>query len=188
MGVYSTLLRISDAAGRVDLEQVRAILNKAIDEDAPDDLFIVKLSEKLKYTKQSSHIRTKYFFEMIDAHSAGNGHNKKRTKLLLNNGWHLEHIVPQNPLPGDPDLPFEDADSLGNLCLLSPNINQRLSNLNFVGKQAEAKRIRSEENESIEVSDSAQIFYESTSSEWTSQDVRTRINWLNGRAVSVFRA
>jgi hypothetical protein len=102
----------------------------------------------------------------------------------------LEHIVPQSPQAGDPTLPDDELNCIGNLCLLPPWINNKLSNLNYADKQTEAKRLRDltgKDQVKINMADPEKIFYLGTGAVWSSQDVAQRITDLQDFACQVFK-
>lgn len=186
---YWGFLKDIDANKRLNLTKVRADLAKLISDHAPDDVFRRGLLEKLDYRKASSRNVMKYFFETLDEYS-GNPTPMLRAGKLNLGDWHLEHIVPQNPAAGSPTLGDDDLNSIGNLCLLDPPINTRLSNMDFSAKKQEAQRLRTlagVQQINIRVADSAQIFYHSPGNTWAISDVAKRIKALQDFACQVFK-
>jgi len=185
--LYNGFLRDLDANPGFNLANVKNKLNLAIAADAPDSLFKTKLVSKLVYSNAAARMRMKYFFEMLDSYSYGP--LLKRTGRLQLNDWHLEHIVPQNPAPGDPTLSDEDLNSIGNICLLPPNVNTKLSNKNYADKQIEANRLRSltgKDQVNIGIADPSNIFYNGHGPVWSPSDVAARITALENFACQVF--
>jgi len=186
--VYRDLLRIADSSPKLHLDIVAKRLDDALVKDARDEVFRTKLVEKLKYGNKPAILRTKYFFEMLDAYSYATK-PLKRAGVLKFGEWHLEHIVPQNPAPGDPALDELTVDSLGNLCLLPPPINTALSNRNYREKQVRAIELRDAkgiDQVKIGLADSEEIFYNRSATEWTPSDVADRIKYLQDFACQVF--
>ena len=126
--------------------------------------------------------------EMIDNYSYAQKPNMRAGALNLNEWW-IEHVVPQNPTTPQTSLKEEDLHCLGNLCLLPPEVNNKLSNLDFAAKKAEAARLRSlpgAERVVIGLPDSEEIFYLHQSNTWTTADVQKRLQHLQDFAVGVF--
>ena len=186
---YWSFLRDIDANKRLNLTKVKVDLAKLISDHSPDDVFRQELLEKLDYRKASSRNIMKYFFETLDEYSGHPTPMLRSGKLNLGE-WHLEHIVPQNPATGSPALGEDDLHSIGNLCLLDPPINNKLSNMDFAAKKQEAQRLRTlpgKDQINIRVADSAQIFYHSPGNTWGTSDVATRIKTLQDFACQVFK-
>jgi hypothetical protein len=188
-GLYNALLVDLEANPGFNMNLVKLKAQALIDLDASDAVFRARLVTKLGYLRPTDRIRTKYFFQMLDEYQY-NPKPLKRRGLMKLTEWHLEHIVPQNPRPGDPSLPEDELNSIGNLCLLPPWINNKLSNLNYADKQTEAKRLRGltgKDQVNINMADPEQIFYFGTGAVWSSQDVAQRITDLQDFACQVFK-
>lgn len=190
VGAYCTLLADLDAHPKsFNLNLVKTTFRSLLVEHAPDDRFKEKLLMKLSYDNAASRIRIKYFFEMLENYCYKDM-PFKRPQLLSLSEWHLEHIVPQNPAPGGAVLDQESLDSIGNLCLLPPWINTKLSNLEYVDKCAEAQRLNSlpgNERIKIGLADPEKIFYSPAATTWSSADVAKRIVDLGTFACQVFQ-
>jgi hypothetical protein len=187
-GLYNSLLVDLDANPGFRMDVVKLKMQTLISAEAPDEVFRAKLVTKLGYERMVDRNRTKYFFEMLDEYCY-HPKPRKRPGVLRLTEWHLEHIVPQNPQPGDPSLPDHEINSIGNLCLLPPWINTRLSNRNYAAKQDEAKRLRDLQGKAqikIELADAEQIFYQGSAPTWSSDDVAKRIAKLQDFACQVF--
>ena len=178
-----------EANKRFNPKKIKMDLTALLSVHAPDALFRQKLLEKLDYRKAGSRNVMKYFFETLDEYSGSPTPMLRAGKLNLGE-WHLEHIVPQNPATGSPALGEDDLHSIGNLCLLDPPINNKLSNMDFAAKKQEAQRLRTlpgKNQINIRVADSAQIFYHSPGNTWGTSDVATRIKTLQDFACQVFK-
>lgn len=186
---YWGFLRDIEANKRFNPKKIKTDLTALLINYAPDALFRQKLLEKLDYRRAASRNVTKYFFETLDEYS-GNPKPMLRAGKLNLGEWHLEHIVPQNPVSGSPTLNDDDLNSIGNLCLLNPAINNKLSNMDFGAKKQEAQRLRTlpgKNQISIRVADSAQIFYHAKGNTWAISDVAGRIKMLQDFACQVFK-
>jgi hypothetical protein len=187
-GFYNDLLIDLDANPGFNMALVRSKAQTLINSDASDPVFRAKLIAKLGYTAASERNRTKFFFQMLDEYCYAQKPFKRPGRLKLTE-WHLEHIVPQNPQAGDPTLPEDEINCIGNLCLLPPWINNKLSNFNYEDKQIEAKRLRDlvgKDQVKINIADPEKIFYLGTGPVWTSADVAQRIKDLQDFACQVF--
>jgi hypothetical protein len=191
VAAYASFLNDIEANGTLNLQKVKSDLRDLLMEEAPDELFKRNLVEKLDYSVSSRRNLIKYFFEMLDEYSGDPSPRMRPGKLNLG-AWHLEHIVPQNPADGDPTLGIAELHSLGNLCILDPAINTRLSALNFAEKKKEAKRLKNLtgiDQINISVADSAKIFYDAKNDVWSggpNGDVENRIKMLQDFACQVF--
>lgn len=188
VGLYVSFLEDLDANPGFNLEKIRADLKGRIESDANDLKFRTKLVEKLRYDAPASRNKIKYFFEMLDEYRY-NPKPRKRPGVLALSQWHLEHIVPQNPGSGVPGLDEASLNSLGNLCLLPPWINVRLSNLSYADKRKEAQKLRDlpgKECVKIDLADAEDIFYYGDSEIWKLEDVTRRIAKLQQFACEVF--
>lgn len=186
--MYNSLLVDLDVNPGFNIDLVKSKASALIKAGAPDLVFREKLMSKLGYGNTTMKNRTKYFFQMLDEYCYQPKPLKRPGRLKLTE-WHLEHVVPQNPNLGDPSLPEEELNCIGNLCLLPPWINSKLSNFNYSDKQTEAKRLRDlvgKEQIKIDLADAEKIFYLGTGPVWTSQDVASRIEDLQDFACQVF--
>lgn len=186
-GLYQKLLTNIDDIQGVDVSFARGAMRDILVDHAGDQLFKDQLVKKLGY-QQSQRPRTKYFLQMLDEYSHPIMPWKQRV-FDPSHAWHLEHIVPQNPRPGEIGLEPDEASSIGNLCLLPPEINNRLSNLNYEEKQTEAIRLRDlpvPDRVVIDLSDAQAIFYSGVGPTWSSVDVQTRIAALQDAACRIF--
>lgn len=186
--MYNQLLTDLDANPGFNIVNVQNKMRVLIGQKAPDREFRAKLVEKLGYGNASQNARTKYFFETIESYQHVAKPFKNVPRLNLSQ-WHLEHIVPQRPKPNDPSLPEDKVDSIGNLCLLPPEINTKLSNRSYAEKQLEAKRLQNlpgAQQINIRVTDSSKIFYQGSGPVWSSTDVDQRIEYLLHFACQIF--
>lgn len=186
---YNALLIDLDANPGFNMALVRSKAQTLINTSASDPVFRIRLNAKLGYAAASERNRTKYFFQMLDEYCYAQKPFKRPGRLKLTE-WHLEHIVPQSPQAGDPTLPDDELNCIGNLCLLPPWINNKLSNLNYADKQTEAKRLRDltgKDQVKINMADPEKIFYLGTGAVWSSQDVAQRITDLQDFACQVFK-
>lgn len=162
-------------------------LNKFVNLDAGDKMFMSRLLEVLHYEKNPNLIR--YFLYRLaltswkPPYDSQSGHHLMHHDVGPNGErWTLEHIVPQNPSTAL-TLPDEELHSIGNLCLLNPSINTVLSNKSFAEKKEKAAEIKKQNW--ITVADSAAIFYGSEKS-WGTNEIKQRESSLVNQALKVF--
>jgi hypothetical protein len=186
--LYNQFLEHLESSPGFDLGWIRGRLSSALVQDAPIARFKELLPQKLDYRKQPAHSRIRYFFEMIDNYSYARKPNRRAGALNLPDWW-IEHIFPQNPVVAQGSLSEEDLHCLGNLCLLPPEVNNKLSNFDFKSKQAEAERLRQlpgAERIVIGLPDSEDIFYHHKGNTWATADIQKRLQKLQDFAAQIF--
>lgn len=177
---YYSFINVLDATNDINLNFVKEKLQTLLDEFATEERFRQRLIEKLNYSSTNRRIQIKYFFWTLDNYS---GPNQPKIVTQDIRDWHLEHISPQNPqVPGPLG---NDVDRLGNLCLLNPEINILLSNLEYSDKKIKADLLR-KEGKKIDLDDSVNIFYKSKSTSWTITDLVRREDDLINQALKIF--
>lgn len=181
--------RLSSPAG-LDVDWLDSYLSDVVGEGADDKQFRSDLSKKLGYGGAATK-RTRYLLFMLarrqwvgplvadQLHIAVSDTGPKGEK------WTLEHIYPQNPAPGVKRFPDELVHSIGNLCLLNPQINTQLGNLSFKEKCEKAKALKKQKR-TIYVADSASIFYDG-SEDWTEKKAAQRERKIIDEAMDFFR-
>ena len=168
--------RLESPAG-LDQPWLDNYLSGLIEDDANNQTFRRQLGLKLGYGGSATK-RTRYALFMLARAQwvgplvADQLHNSVNDKGPKGEKWTLEHIHPQNPRVGKAQLNEDLIDSLGNLCLLNPQINSALSNLTFKEKCTKALELKNK-NRHIYVADSARLFYDGLD-DWTSNDVKER--------------
>ncbi|MGW0660097.1 DUF262 domain-containing protein [Streptodolium elevatio] len=141
---YAEAKRIRQNVGSVDWGSLRSGLRNLIDKSAPDDQFKNSLANRLRYDHggaQRGNIRE--LLTTLEEHSgwlaAGAVGNPKPDMTMVFDLARvtLEHIYPQNPLPGDRDINLNQVrHHLGNLTFFGPEDNSSAGNKSFADKQA----------------------------------------------------
>jgi hypothetical protein len=190
--VLTELTTRIEADKAISIESIKQLLAGFIEEDANDDDFALKLPQKLGYGNAQGE-RTKYFLYRLALNSwfppyiGDSGFHS--VKDLGPNGerWTLEHIHPQAPDSSGAHLSNPALlNSIGNLCLLNPTINSRLSNKSFAEKRTIALKLQAE-GINIVVSDSAKIFYQGSWTTWSDPEILERQEFLVSQALKVFK-
>lgn len=176
----------------ISIESIKQLLAGFIHQDASDEDFAQKLVQKLGYGGPQGE-RTKYFLYRLALNSwlppyMGDA-GFHTVKDLGPNGerWTLEHIHPQ--VPEGAGVPLSNPallNSIGNLCLLNPTINIKLSNKSFSEKRAIALKLQAE-GINIVVPDSAKIFYQGSGTTWGDTEILERQEYLVSQALKVFK-
>lgn len=167
----------------IDLSFAAGRFQDLIDEKANDAKFSLLLQEKLLYVDQApAKRRIKYFLYTLDNYSFPAPPKITIDDLVL---YHIEHIAPQNPASTQ-SLSNAEINDLGNLTLLNPAINNKLSNLGFKKKQEKAQNLK-QKNVNIDVVDAAQLFYFSEFESWGGPQIEARREHLIEQALKIFK-
>lgn len=162
---YYDFIRILDSNGTIEMNLVKQKLNDLILEAGDDSEFKEQLAKKLTY-KNASLVKV----ALHTAHLYSFPQKPKQSGDELAN-WELEHIAPQKP-KGPSQVSPELIDSLGNLCLLNPEINRRLRNLSYEDKKAKVADLEAD-NKHIDVKETDKVFKRASNS-WTDVEVVKR--------------
>ena len=165
--------------GDLDQNFVNKTLQALIDEHADDAKFKQRIFERLDYEESGAREKIKYFLWTLECY-AYKGSPKKMIQDL--GEWHLEHIYPQNPASGVSI--GEDVHLLGNICLLNPEINNSLNNLEFAAKKKKIADLK-KNGINLDTVDSRSVF-ESDSDVWTRAEISKRSDDLRASALDVF--
>jgi len=190
-GLYTKQLELLKYTQAPNLNVLKQDMNALISRHANVGDFSSELIRKCVYDESTN--LTKYFLSMVETYGSatptppGVAMTPKPSLNVLDlSKWQLEHIVPQKPKPGAHQLPADEVNRLGNLCLLPPEWNGHLSNHDYPAKrQKVAARIQ---NEKLNCHDSLDIFTNSNfaNTQWTSTDVVARESKLVARALQIF--
>jgi len=146
-----------------------------------DAKFIELLNAKITY---QSAPRVKYFFNLIELYSLGN----KLSKTVNLKLWWIEHIFPQNPSTGT-KLPDGDLHSMGNLCLLDPEMNKKLQNKDFEDKKKTVAFYKNQpklEDKIIIDDNDARTIFEGPATAWGMTEINARRQELEKDALDIF--
>lgn len=157
----------------------RIKLQALLDTRASDKVFESRLAEELQYKPGDKAKLVKYFFWSLERSlTKGGGVIADMSK------FEVEHVSPQTPPTGKP---ISNVHRLGNLCMLTSEEHDQLSN-----KSYPAKRKVIEDREKLSppkrllVTSSRDLFKDN--SEWNEERVDQRTAKLCQSAVKVFRA
>ena len=178
---YFDIIRNFKHQNAIDLEFAKQRLQELIDHRANDAKFEIQMLDKLSYSAASQR-RIRYFLYTLDNYSYPGAPGTDSVDLTQ---YHIEHIAPQNPSNGKA-VDLIEINNIGNLALLNPIINSRLSNLDFPEKRKKALQLR-DAGEQINVADSRAVFYDSKSDAWTSHEISARRDRLFQQAKVVFK-
>lgn len=178
--------------GTLSLVNMRLEMKNLLSRHAADADFRKGLLEKCVYGSGTD--LTKYFLSVIQSYAfskptaVGVPMSPTKTQMLIDlRKWQIEHIVPQNPPAGQHALGPTDVHRLGNLCLLPPDWNQLLTNLDFPSKRT---KVASEIaiNHDLPISDSKFVFTSPSyaSTQWNVSDCKAREDFLLDRAEQIF--
>ena len=180
---YFEVMKQIQVESAVNLTFAARRFQDLIDVTANDAKFSLLLQEKLSYSESSrARSRVKYFLYTLDNYSFPAPPRITIDDLSL---FHIEHIGPQNPASAQ-NLTFAELNDLGNLTLLNPEINNKLSNLGFKKKQEKAQHLKSN-NIHIDVVDAAELFYHSSFESWGSVQIQERREHLIKQALKIFK-
>lgn len=190
--VLADLTSRIEADNAISIETIKELLAAFIKEDADDGDFALKLVQKLGYGGPQGE-RTKYFLYRLALNSwlppymGDSGFHTVRDLGPNGERWTLEHIHPQVPEASGLHLANPVLlNSIGNLCLLNPTINIKLSNKSFSDKRKMALKLQAE-GSNIVVPDSAKIFYQGSGTAWGDDEILQREEYLVSEALKVFK-
>jgi hypothetical protein len=180
--LYNKFIMILDSTDQMQIDNFKGEAQLLLDGNASDELFALSLKEKLQYGNAASNRKIKYFLWTLDLYAS----NPKPSELVcdLSQLW-IEHVSPQSPKEGDNSLPPERCNYLANLCLLTPEENNRLSNHSFGWKKEEVEKW-GVKNEFITCKLSRNLFNDYDV--WDTSSFDERENSLLETACLVFRA
>jgi len=188
--VYFKHLGIMKNLGTTNLPQLKLDLGAVLAAEADDKKFSARLVERCIYGTTAEKNRTKYFFSMMQLYAYAKPNQlapQKLPGLLDLSQWQLEHIVPQNPPTGAHSLAEPEVHQIGNLCLLPPDWNQKLSNHDYQMKRGiVASEVAG--GHPLAVKDSEHVFTDPqfASTQWTLVEHSSRIAQLTSRALQIF--
>ncbi len=180
-GAYFDLIKRYQLKGCIDLDYSLHTLQDLLNLRASDNVFEVQLLDRLSYSNTAQK-RIRYFLYTLDNY---NYPNAPGTAVVDLAEFHLEHVAPQNP-SGGRKLDLAVVNDIGNLTLLNPELNGGFGNKNFADKKA-AAAAKKAQNLDISISDSRQIFYDSTSNSWEEKQIEQRRARLFDQAKKVFK-
>jgi hypothetical protein len=176
---------------KLNLPVFKSDLQALINAHADNADFSKKLLERCMYgDAPAEKNRCKYFFSMLETYAyaqPGNLVPKKLPVILDLSEWHLEHIVPQNPPAGSHSFDEPELHQIGNLCLLPPDWNSKLSNHDYQRKRSIVAQ-EALNGHNLLVKDSENVFTNPAfaNTQWTLTEHAARIQQLTARALQVF--
>ena len=176
------LLEIAKQVEEGDLTPVvsaRIKFQALLDARAPDKVFESRLADELQYKPGDKARLVKYFLWNLERSLTKGGE-----VIVALPRFEVEHVSPQTPPTGEP---LSNVHRLGNLCMLTSEEHDQLSNKPYPAKR---KIIQDREKLSppkrLFVTSSRELF--DNNSSWDEQKVDQRTVALCQKAVEVFRA
>jgi hypothetical protein len=160
---YFKLIEALRTNGDINQAFVNSILQKLIDDHADDTKFRQRMFERLQYEESGAREKIKYFLWTLECYS-------------------YQGIYPQNPKTGISI--GDDVHLLGNICLLNPEINNSLNNLEFSDKKKKIADLK-KTGISLDTVDSRSVF-EGSNDSWSRQEIIQRSDALRLSALDVF--
>ncbi|MPY33405.1 DUF262 domain-containing protein [Streptomyces adustus] len=142
---YAEAKRVREAAARgeeVKWNELRTKLQQLLDKSAPDEHFKVSLDNHLRYDRGSAQkANLREFLTTLEDHrgwldQGALGRPKPDMMAVFDlQQVTIEHIYPQNPLPGEPQTDMAELlNRLGNLTFFGPRENSDAGNKTFTSK------------------------------------------------------